>query len=388
MKHTWAFTLLLGCVVGVFGTLLAVDTTHEAPPQGATPGSVAPQALPASTEAQGARVLDPALDDAALARELEEANFERDWGHASAVAAVLRDRRARDPLAGPAASPSADGPPSLLLLDHAYQRAALALELASHDNPATRVAASDLPPEEREARLIALLVNPPIDAEEVVRSDAALLLARLGRPRARQALFECLEKPERSSMAALALVRGDDPLAIDALLRALESDRDPAQRARIADALAEAPALVAGELVPAALARVARTDREQEVRLHAIGALARADLAASPSAREAFTKLLDDDAQDEVVRLAVVAALRAHTRIALVLPPDLVTALDRQLDRTAGPLRCAVALALGDVATTPLRERLEGALLQTTAPDERQALTEAVSRVQQRAVKD
>jgi hypothetical protein len=183
-------------------------------------------------------------------------------------------------------------------------------------------------------------------------------------------------------------VRGDDPLAIDALLRALESDRDPLQRARIADALAEAPALVAGELVPAALARVARTDREDEVRLHAIGALARADLASSPTAREAFTKLLDDDAQDEVVRLAVVAALRAHVKIALVLPPDLVTALDRQLDRTSGPLRAAVALALGDVATTPLAERLEGALLQTTAPDERQALLEAVARVRQRAVKD
>lgn len=389
MKHTWAFTLLLGCVVGVFGTLLVVDTTHEAPAAGA-PGSVAPQALPAtSPDPATPRALDPALDDAALARELEEANFERDWGHASAVATVLRERQARQPGALPAASPTADGPPSLLLLDHAYQRAALAIELASHDNPATRVAASDLPPEEREARLIALLVNPPVGpGEDIVRADAALFLARMGRPRARQALFEFLEKPERSTMAALALVRGDDPLAIDALLRALESDRDPAQRCRIADALAEAPALVAGELVPAALARVARTDREVEVRLHAIGALARADLAASPSAREALTKLLDDDAQEEVVRLAVVAALRAHAKIALVLPPDLVTALDRQLDRTSGQLRSAVALALGDVATTALLERLEGALLQTTAPDERQALLEAVARVRQRSVKD
>ncbi len=388
MKHTWAFTLLLGCVVGVFGTLLVVDTTQEAPAQGATPGSA--QALPASsTDAVSTRALDPALDDAALARELEEANFERDWGHASAVAAVLRERRAREAGSAPTATPTAEGVPSLLLLDHTYQRAALAIELASHDNPATRVAASDLPPEEREARLLSLLVNPPVGpSEDVVRADAALFLARLGRPRARQALFEYLEKPERATMAALALVRGDDPLAIDALLRALESDRDPIQRARIADALAEAPALVAGELIPAALARVARTDREDEVRLHAIGALARADLAASPTAREAFTKLLDDDAQDEVVRLAVVAALRAHVRIALVLPPDLVTALDRQLDRTSGPLRAAVALALGDVASTALSERLEGALLQTTAPDERQALLEAVARVRQRAVKD
>ncbi|MCO5165262.1 MAG: HEAT repeat domain-containing protein [Planctomycetes bacterium] len=380
MKHSWAFALVLGGVVGAVGVIVSTDTGE---PREA-PGPASPARVASPSSVPGLVGLAADLDDEALARELERAHFERDWGRAAAVATVLRGRPAR-----PAEAPDAmAAPPSLVRLDLEYRRATLLRELEGRRNAATRLA-EDGWDDDVERRLAALFAAPPLAPEDdVARADAAHLLARLGGPGARAALVEALEGPDpvRSALAAVALARADRPAALALLVGALTGDRDDALRARVADALVDAGALLdgAGGAVDA-LARVALADRDAGVRTHALAALARADLAALPVAREALARLVLDEAEDAPVRHGAVATLRAHHAIARALPPDLVDALLTALDRTTGPLRLEVIAALGEAAPGEALPRLDAAALAATTAVEREALLDAARAVRARA---
>lgn len=378
--------------MGAFAVIVSTDPSGEGLDAPAPPRPPAQVALPAREPDARPRVLilDPALDDQALARELEQAHFDRDWGRAAAVEHVLRARGARGQGGAPPA-PTAAAAPSLVRLDHEYRRATFERELQVRQNAATLVArqAGQADDGDAERRLVALLQAPLVRVEdEQVRADAAHLLARLKTPEARRALQAALEGPDPvlSQLGAQALARAADPLATDALLGLLQSDRDPTLRARAADALVDAADLIQpASPVPAALARVALDDRDPAVRTHAIATLARADLAAQPSSRAALARLVTDDAEDAVVRQAAVAALRTQHAIARALPSDLVDALLAALDRTSGPLRLDVIAALGEAALAPALPRLEASALAATEPREAQALHEAALAVRARS---
>lgn len=384
--HTWVFTLVLGAVIGGFAALIATSQTDEPPPP-ASPVVVAPVALPTAGAVTSA--LDPSLDDAALARLLETASFDRDWGAVSGVADVLRARTGARPL-GPAPDATERGPPSLVELDQEYRRQAFERELERRDNPATRLARDPaLAPEVKEERLLVLLLAQPVrPTDEVVLADAAEHLARLGLEGGRRRLLDLLGDPlvPRADAAAEALARSGGPAGHAALAVLAKADPDPAVRARAASALGLSPGLLRGDIVPAALAAVATTDQDTAVRTHAIASLGRADLGASPVAREALAKLLADESADLRARLAAVAALRANARLARGLPADLVLALDKALDRADGPLLAAAATALGDVGGPELLPRLEGAAAAAQSLPVRAALEGAAAAIRARAI--
>lgn len=389
MKHSWVFALILGGVVGAFAVIVAVDDA-DGPPPPRPPAQVAVASREPQVEPfPGTITLDPSLDDAALARELERAHFERDWARAAAVGAVLRERR---PTPGEDAeveeTPSA---PSLVRMDHEYRRATFERELALRQNPATRAVREASPGdgEEAERRLVALLQAPPLRPEDAqVRADAAHLLARLRTDRAREALRAALEGPDAdtSALAATALARADDPAATAILLELLESDRDPTLRARVADALVDSRALLdpAGPVVPA-LARVATSGLDVGVRTHAVATLARADLAEQPAGRAALVRLITTDTEEALVRQAAVAAVRAHHAVARALPPDVLDALLVTLDRSAGELRLEVIAALGEAAPAEALPRLDASALAATDAREARALHEAAAAVRARS---
>ncbi|MBX3466944.1 MAG: HEAT repeat domain-containing protein [Planctomycetes bacterium] len=387
MKHSWAFALFLGGVLGAVGAIVSTDPGAE--PREAPAAPVAPaQVAPPSSAVPNLIGLADDLDDQALARELERAHFERDWARTAAVATVLRGRSGAPGREAGAPGEAAAAPPSLVRLDHEYRRATLQRERDARRNAATRLVADGWD-DDVERRLAALFSAAALEPEdEVARVDAAHLLARYGGPGARAALVEALEGPDpaRSELAALALARADQPAGLALLVTALTSDRDDALRARVADALVEARALLddAGGAV-GALTRVALADRDPGVRTHALATLARADLADLPAARAALARLVLDEAEDAPVRAGVVATLRAHHAIARALPPDLVDALLTALDRTTGPLRVEVIAALGEAAPGEALPRLDAAALAATAPQEREALLDAARAVRARA---
>lgn len=405
MKHSWAFALLLGGIIGAFAVIVSTDPLTEAPDPAAPalPTQVAAPTRGTDEAASTAQPLDPGLDDEALAQALEQAQFARDWARVEAVVTVLRSRARTGEVASdrPVAPPRVFSGPSLVRLDHEYRRATFERELEVRVNAATRAAmvpqtGSTAPiaplPEEverREALLRALFLAPPVRLEDdLVRSDAAHLLARLKTQAGRRTLVEALEGPdvELSALAAVALARSGDPQAIDGLVALLQSDRDPALRARVADALVHLPDLVGpGSPVTDALARAALDDRELEVRTHALAALARADLGAQPASREVLVQLITDEKHEAAAREAAVGALRKHHAIARVLPPDLIAALILGLDRTTGALRLEVIAALGEAAGEVNLPKLEAAVLATADPNERAALVEAVDAVRRRA---
>lgn len=394
MKHSWVFSLILGGVVGAFAVIVSTDPAggdagaESQPPH--PPAQVAVPSRDPHAAPDGAVTLDPGLDDEALAQELARAHFERDWARAAAVGTVLRERRRAGPDLVVEATAVAAGP-SLVRLDHEYRRATFERELQLRQNPATRLVRQTGPGDDGdvERRLVTLLQAPLVRLEDAqVRADAAHLLARLRTEGARAALVEALEGPDEATsvLAATALVRADDPAATDVLLGVLESDRDPTLRARVADALADAPALVesSGSL-PAALARVASGDRDPGVRTHALATLARADLAAQPGSRAALAQVIGSETDDAVVRQAAVAALRAHHAIARALPADLLDALMGALDRTSGALRLEVIAALGEAAPATAVPRLEASALAATDPREAQALRDAALAIRTRS---
>lgn len=386
--HTWVFTLVLGAVIGGFAALIATSQPDDPAPPSPAPVVLAPVALPTSGSVTAA--LDPSLDDAALARLLETASFDRDWGHVAGVADVLRARSGARPL-GPAPGAAVErGPPSMVELDQEYRRQAFDRELERRDNPATRLARDPaLAPEVKEERLLGLLLAQPVrPADEVVQADAAEHLARLGLEGGRRRLVDLLGDPlaARAEAAARALARSGGAAGHAALAEAARGDSDPAVRARAASALGLSPGLLRGDVVPAALAAVATSDQDTAVRTHAIASLGRADLGASPAARGAFTTLLADESADLRARLAAIAALRANARLARGLPADLVLALDKALDRADGPLLAAVAAALGDVGGPELLPRLDGAAAAAQSPTVRAALEEAAAAIRERAI--
>ncbi len=394
MKHSWVFALIFGGVVGAFAVIVSTEAGGEAPGAAEPPRPPAQVAVPSrdprADVLPGAVKLDPTLDDAALARELERAHFDRDWDRAAAVGAVLRERRRAGPDLVVEATAVAAGP-SLVRLDFEYRRATFERELQLRQNPATRLERQTGPGDDGdvERRLVALLQAPPMRVEDAqVRADAAHLLARLRSEGAREALRAALEgtDPALSELAALALARADDPAATAALVALLESDHDPALRARAADALAESSDLLEpSSAVPAALARVATSDRDPGVRTHALATLARADLAELPGGRAALAGLIASETEDEVLRQAAVAALRVQHALARGLTPDLLEALLGALDRTSGSLRLEVIAALGEAASSPALPRLEASALAATDPLEAQALRDAVLSVRARS---
>ena len=384
------FTFAVGGLVGVF-TSIVVLSPWEAQP-GAESAVVTPRAARPAAEQLTELYLDPAAPDGLLAQNLEQGQFDGDWGRVSAVARALRERGVQRQTAA-AAQPDAPDAAAMVLLDHQYRRRAFQLELASRDNLATRTAASNASLAERERRLLDLLDAPTVrPQDEVVRRDAALLLGRLGTERARAALLRALEDPQpaRASLAAEALGRSDDTLAIASLLRILERDPDPTRRARAADALAWTRDLAEGGVAAEGLARTAREDRDVAVRTHAIAALVRADLAGNRALIDALTGLLADEGQPREVRGAVVATLRGHHTIAKSLPDLLVESLEQLVTAAEeAPLRIAAIDALGESSARPESITvLEGLQVTASGPDVQQAVAEALSALRARAIVD
>lgn len=387
MRHSWAFALLLGGVIGAFAVIVATDPVGAdalppLPPPPAT--ATVAQATTQVDVTTGSIAIDLGVDDATLARELERAHFDRDWTRAAAVGTVLRARAA-----GVAATPGLPGDghaelPSLVRLDHTFRRVSFERDLAARENAATRAAA-----QQDDDRLRALFLGPSLaPGDDLVRADAAHLLARLGTERGRRVLLEAVEGPDAAmgELAAQALARSDDPPSVDALVALMRSDRDPTLRARVIDALSHSADLVqARHGVPDALAATALDDRDLAVRTHALAVLARCDLAALAASREALAKIVTTETDDATVREAAVAALRAHFAIARALPPDLVAALVTALDRTAGPLRLRVIEVLAEAGDATTLPRLEAAALAATVASERTALRSAADVLRRRA---
>jgi HEAT repeat protein len=399
LVRNWFLVFLLGCVVGAIVSLLALtEPEFEAPaPLDDTPAvvSISPVstltrsiALSGPSGSMQLIVLDPDSDDEALADALELALFERDWGPVAATARVLKLRGERAARGGGLEEVLSAG--SLLALDHEYRRRALLLELRNRDNAATRLLRGDEPAAEVERQLTDLFLAPIIQpSDQVVRRDAALLLARLGGEGSRELLLRAMREepdPRTSQVAAEALAQAGDPVASELLITTLRDDLDPALRARAAQALGHSRDLVAGGPVATAVARVALDDTDQGVRSHALAALARADLGSSVMARSALIQVATSETELPLLRQAAVAAVRAHHAISKATPPELSQTLEGLLRTHHAGLRLEVIGALEEIGDAETLELLRLELLTARNPAERGALAQAVQTLELRAV--
>lgn len=401
--RNWFLVFLLGCVVGVVVSLIALsepeltgaasaldDEDDGSGAQIAPVRSLSTRAIPLRGPGGPFNlvVLDPDTDDAALADALELALFQHDWGPVAAAARVLKLREQQGD--GEAGFDALLAAGSLVALDHEYRRRALLLELRSHDNEATRLLDGDLPPAETERRLTDLFLRPILQpADAVVRRDAALLLARLGGEEGRELLMRALREdpdPETSRIAAQALAQAGDPAATEQLIATLRDDLDPALRARVAEALGANQDLAAGGPVASAMAQVALADLDVGVRSHALATLARADLENSALGRSALIQIASDETEARLLRVAAVAAIRAHHAISRSTPRPLVDLLEGLLQATDPELRLEVIQALEEVGDADTLDRLRLALLSARSQPERAALRDAVQTLELRAV--
>jgi HEAT repeat protein len=381
------FAFLLGAVVGGFGSLVAVGPQDGSALE--TP-SIPPTPIVKAEPAMAPHVPNPKLDANAdnlkLAKSLDQARFSGDWARVTEVGHVLRGRSGPGRTASPARLPPG-GEASLILVSHEYRRRAFELELRGRENTATEIAAADLEVPEKAQRLRGLVLAPLLQPNDrAVRADAAFLLADMRLEAGRVALLRAVQDPdtELADLAAEALCRANDQLALEALQGILRSDLDPVLRRRLVSAFPLSSATVAGGGPAVALAASARSDRDVSVRTAALESLARVDLEACPDALEVMVAITEDDAEDIRVRRACVKTLREHRKVAKNLPGQLVVALERTLSKATGPLRLDVIAALGEVGRAESLAALESARLGAKAPAEAQALQVALDALKTR----
>ncbi len=399
------FGLLCGAVVAAFASGIAFqllgDTTRTAPPQVSTPAAaVTPvESRTAVDPLELARKLEGA-NDLALAQALDAADFDKSWTSVKAVGRALRSRPSAkiDPLTGLSESavigPRAK-PVPLLALEQEIARRQLVLDIRSRDNAATRLLdkASD---EESVRKLVDLFsadARPP--EFERVREDAALVLAFGATERGREVLGRTIRDAsggaagatrERATLAARALGLSDDEKAFALLSDLLANDREPEARKLGAYGLSFSSALARGNTeVVAALVRAARSDSETAVRTAALVALGDADLGRAPGARAVLVEVLASPSETEALRLEAIASIRSARSRTKWTQPELVEGLLQTLNTERdGPVRKAIAAALGECAPAAKLADLETALGTAQDPAVREALAKAIAEVKAR----